>query len=227
MRSTGQSWELARHFGTSTSCHEKQSTPRQRVYPRQATTGAVKHIPQPDPTVVDGVRLAMRDFPQPLVVVSAYPTNPSHAPQGMLVSSFRTIALDPTPYVSFTIRLPSRTLDAITAAKGVFHVSAINDITVADWWSKRAASFQDDSPESREVMEQQLGAHLRDGRRWLMVCRLLEDRCIDLDQHLLVVAEVQSAREPAAGSAQRLRKVLLWLQGEVNVPSDSGARRMP
>ena len=81
--------------------------------------------------LVEHVRSAMREFPQPLVVVSAQPDDPSSPPHGMLVSSFRTVLLQPRPYISFVVRLPSRTHAAILAASGRFQVSAITDEATA------------------------------------------------------------------------------------------------
>lgn len=70
------------------------------------------------------VRQLMRKVPSSVAVitVSSYDAElKTHVPMGVAVSSFTTVSLDP-PTVSFNIKEPSKTLDAIRAAKGLFRV---------------------------------------------------------------------------------------------------------
>ncbi|KAI4120224.1 MAG: hypothetical protein LQ347_007130, partial [Umbilicaria vellea] len=64
----------------------------------------------------------MRAIPHPLALISC---NAPSGSAGMLVSSFNTITLSPDPYISFNIKLPSRTYAAISS-HGRFHLHALN-----------------------------------------------------------------------------------------------------
>ncbi|KAH7394145.1 flavin reductase like domain-containing protein [Phaeosphaeria sp. MPI-PUGE-AT-0046c] len=70
------------------------------------------------------VRQLMRKVPTSVAVVTVLSYDAElkmHVPMGVAVSSFTTVSLDP-PTVSFNIKQPSKTLDAIRAAKGLFRV---------------------------------------------------------------------------------------------------------
>lgn len=86
------------------------------------------------------VRNLMRTMPYPIVVVTAAAVDESNkpVPLGIAVSSFNTVTLDP-PTVSFNIKHPSRTLDAIRAHNGRFKVhflqSVLKSARVADFFT--------------------------------------------------------------------------------------------
>ncbi|KAL2269105.1 hypothetical protein VTJ83DRAFT_3951 [Remersonia thermophila] len=70
---------------------------------------------------------------------SASPSLPSHpTPRAMTMSSFTSLALAPTPLVSFNIAVPSRTLDAVATSKR-FNVHVLADdaagASLADWFA--------------------------------------------------------------------------------------------
>jgi flavin reductase (DIM6/NTAB) family NADH-FMN oxidoreductase RutF len=70
------------------------------------------------------VRGLMRNVPSSvavLTVASIDPKTKTHVPMGVAVSSLSTVTLDP-PSVSFNLKEPSQTLDAIRAANGLFRV---------------------------------------------------------------------------------------------------------
>ena len=72
----------------------------------------------------NSVRGLMRHVPSSvavLTVASIDPDTQKHVPMGVAVSSLSTVSLDP-PTISFNIREPSKTLDAIRAADGLFRV---------------------------------------------------------------------------------------------------------
>ncbi|KAF2737990.1 hypothetical protein EJ04DRAFT_80560 [Polyplosphaeria fusca] len=73
------------------------------------------------------VRQIMRRVPHPVVVITAAHFEPEldrQVPLGIAVSSFNTVTLKP-PTVSFNIKCPSRTLDAIRADQGRFRVHVL------------------------------------------------------------------------------------------------------
>lgn len=84
----------------------------------------------------------MRQVPASVAVVTVAHRDPSldmYVPMGIVVSSLTTVTLDP-PTVSFNIKQPSQTLDAIQAAQGRFRVSWLasvpNSIKVIEKFAK-------------------------------------------------------------------------------------------
>ena len=77
------------------------------------------------------VRKAMRSVPHPVAIITSSETlneeGASIAHRGLTVSSFNTVTLDPTPIVSFNIKAPSSTYDAIQKSKKfIVHIPAAN-----------------------------------------------------------------------------------------------------
>lgn len=72
----------------------------------------------------NSVRRVMRNVPSSVAVLTVESIDPDtqeHVPMGVAVSSLSTVTLDP-PTISFNIKQPSQTLDAIRAANGLFRV---------------------------------------------------------------------------------------------------------
>ncbi|KAF2031844.1 hypothetical protein EK21DRAFT_62348 [Setomelanomma holmii] len=70
------------------------------------------------------VRGLMRNVPSSVAVITVASYDAElkrHVPMGVAVSSLSTVTLDP-PTISFNIKQPSKTLDAIRAANGLFRV---------------------------------------------------------------------------------------------------------
>ncbi|KAJ9487488.1 hypothetical protein VN97_g5807 [Penicillium thymicola] len=81
------------------------------------------NVPQP-PTlpvsISDQVRLLMRRVPYPVAIITATdPSGPEDTTsfRGMTVSSFSTVTLTPQPVISFNVRRPSETLNALLASR--------------------------------------------------------------------------------------------------------------
>ncbi|PGH11647.1 hypothetical protein AJ79_04787 [Helicocarpus griseus UAMH5409] len=110
-------------------------TPEQRVdhYTSQTNTAAAAENPvivdedeAPSPTtppqpspISNQVRLLMRRVPHPVAIITS--TDPTcrtakSALRGMTVSSFNTVTLYPEAIVSFNVKLPSETFNAITTS---------------------------------------------------------------------------------------------------------------
>ncbi|KAJ5781759.1 uncharacterized protein N7518_010242 [Penicillium psychrosexuale] len=78
------------------------------------------HPPTPSTSISDQVRLLMRRVPYPVAIITA--TDPSGSEnitsfRGMTVSSFSTVTLTPDPVISFNVRRPSETLNALLASR--------------------------------------------------------------------------------------------------------------
>ncbi|KAJ5631114.1 uncharacterized protein N7484_011214 [Penicillium longicatenatum] len=79
-------------------------------------------------SISEHVRLLMRQVPYPVAIITA--TDPSGASdtssfRGMTVSSFNTVTLTPNPVISFNVRRPSETLNALlTSQRFLVHLLA-------------------------------------------------------------------------------------------------------
>lgn len=84
-------------------------------------------IPSQTPSVM---RELMRNVPHPVVVITASSWSmelQQMTHQAMTISSFNTVTLNPEPIISFNIRTPSRTLNAILAQKGHFRIHVLSN----------------------------------------------------------------------------------------------------
>ncbi|KAJ5086743.1 FMN-binding split barrel-like protein [Penicillium alfredii] len=87
--------------------------------PQHTTTTRPQPTGPLSPTISDHVRLLMRRVPYPVAIITA--TDPAGPPdttafRGMTVSSFNTVTLTPHPVISFNVRRPSETLNALLAS---------------------------------------------------------------------------------------------------------------
>ncbi|KAJ5138413.1 uncharacterized protein N7515_003261 [Penicillium bovifimosum] len=76
--------------------------------------------PAPTTSISDHVRLLMRRVPYPVAIITATdPSGPDDTSsfRGMTVSSFSTVTLTPQPVISFNVRRPSETLNALLASR--------------------------------------------------------------------------------------------------------------
>ena len=98
-------------------------------------------LDQVGPTALrDTVRGLMRHVPSSVAIITAaHLESNKRVPLGIAVSSFNTVTLDP-PHISFNIKCPSQTLDAIRNAKGLFRIhllsGTVESSRVVDTFSK-------------------------------------------------------------------------------------------
>ncbi|OQE24627.1 hypothetical protein PENSTE_c007G09271 [Penicillium steckii] len=85
------------------------------------------------PSISESVRLLMRRVPYPVAIITATdPSVPSDttAFRGMTVSSFSTVTLTPHPVISFNVRRPSETLNALlSSGRFLVHLLAPSSTT--------------------------------------------------------------------------------------------------
>ncbi|KAJ5638001.1 hypothetical protein N7490_007880 [Penicillium lividum] len=95
-----------------------QSTPtNEPAQPSTTNTPNKNSLPS---SISEHVRLLMRRVPYPVAIITATdPTGPQGASsfRGMTVSSFNTVTLTPHPVISFNVRRPSETLNALLASR--------------------------------------------------------------------------------------------------------------
>ncbi|KAF1956619.1 hypothetical protein CC80DRAFT_472182 [Byssothecium circinans] len=112
---------------------EEQDTQEQgaRVESSQAEVDPVEDAAEDEvqrEARTQALRSLMRRVPSSVVIVTASSTDPTTkapVPLGTALSSFNTVSLDP-PYVSFNIKCPSQTLEAIRT-NGIFRVHLLDD----------------------------------------------------------------------------------------------------
>ncbi|MCJ1271356.1 hypothetical protein MMC22_011256 [Lobaria immixta] len=120
--------------------------------------------------------------------------SPRPQPTGLLVSSFNTVTINPTPFVSFNIKLPSRTHSAILAS-GSFTASGINSAALA-------RKFLIPSEQKKSHFIKALTFTTTEGGRWLnagqggvwwMRCNWVREKSVQVGDHAIMVGEVVSA----------------------------------
>lgn len=161
----------------------------------------------------DGIRSALRHITQPVALVTSF--MPQSAEQngdlkhklarGVTVSSFCTVTLHPVPVVSFNLRVPSRSWDAISAS-GHFRVHLLK---ASPEGATAAHAFTLPYEQPHEPFEylNRSGAFTKYGERtknpavvprikWAeaihadFVAKVLPEKCITVGDHVIVVAEV-------------------------------------
>ena len=137
------------------------------------------------------------------VTVATMDTDPP-LQQGLVVSSFNTVTFTPEPIVSFNIKIPSRTYDAISEC-GYFDISPVHDANVADAFLY---------PLGNNVAEKELektlprASELRSARLFGLRCRWLRMKSITVGDHVIMVGQVVKVLEQTQDT--RGRGVLLW-----------------
>lgn len=164
------------------------------------------------PTTPQDIRLFMRRVPHPVAVITA--NSPAQKPPesfcSMTVSSFNTVCLEPKVVVSFNVKLPSATYEAIHAS-GHFDVhlisSTVQGATIAELCStgRGRELFKDDDGESSpptpstaeaEEEEEIEPAPLRSTDvMFALQCRLLQPD-VKVADHVIVLGEVLAHRLP-------------------------------
>ena len=166
----------------------------------------------------DRVRRLMRPVPHALTVITSFQPgkDPKDEPEprGLLVSSFNTVTLSPRPYVTFNIKLPSSTWDAIKAS-GHFTASGIDNAATAVAFTIGQANSEDRA--SKGGWERK--SISKDGRLldrvgyWWMQCRCTATQSLLVEDHIIAVGEVLEAGEYSNGRTRILDSPLLYANG--------------
>ena len=169
----------------------------------------------------------MRSVPHALTIISSIPKDGAPA-KGLLVSSFNSVTVSPVPYVSFNIKLPSSTLDAI-GASGCFTASVIDDPYTADVFARITRKDE----KLWETMLEPDGK-LKEGCGGLvwMKCVWQPRRRIDVGDHAIVVGEVIDAGKYPARKPPGQSAMVYWLGSYNDVgsrvgPTEPGTKAMP
>ncbi|KAL8770592.1 MAG: hypothetical protein Q9209_003660 [Squamulea sp. 1 TL-2023] len=157
----------------------------------------------------------MREIPHPLTVIIAQNTTVGSQPAGLLVSSFNTVTLHPIPYVSFNLKLPSSTYDAIKESR-TFTASATANVQLAkDFLLDKKAEAYVETLRSN-VCDQHPGM-LKPGKGaiWWMGCRWVEERSQPVGDHVIVVGQVLRAGYYSnLGQSRHHERPLIYSEGQ-------------
>ena len=134
----------------------------------------------------------MRLVPHGLVIVFAtkqhsHPDSyPWRGNMGMLVTSFNSVAVDPVPFVSFNVKLPSRTFDEIKHTS-FFTAVAVNNAKVADAFTRHS---KDRNIIFDNLMHNESPEAASQGLLWWMRCQLVHNKCVTVGDHVIVVGQL-------------------------------------
>jgi flavin reductase (DIM6/NTAB) family NADH-FMN oxidoreductase RutF len=177
----------------------------------------------------DSVRSFLRNVPSSVAVITAASVDPDtrrRVPMGVAISSIASVTMDP-PTISFNLKHPSKTLDAIRAAKGLFRLHYLQ----ADRGGAHVAELfcRGNHPEAYRLRLMDLKLYLpRDKRapqasqsaapqiRHDSVCAALECTVtheLPVADHVILVAKVDSAEMKNSHAP-----TIMYLQGHYKRP---------
>ena len=141
---------------------------------------------RPGLSLREKVRHAMRRVPHPVMIITARDRDGKLA--GLLVSSFNTVTLDPDPVVSFNLRLPSSTYDAIVVSDH-FTVTGISNAKIADLFAKGRGIDKHTNYEKSigSVMGPELD--ITDGL-FQIRCQWLKKKSVEIGDHVIMIGQV-------------------------------------
>ncbi|KAF1352176.1 flavin reductase like domain-containing protein [Delphinella strobiligena] len=187
----------------------------------KAVRDAVRKV-APPPPILEDFKQAMRSAPSSVAVITGSLLNVEDKKagfRGMTVSSFTAVTVYPEPIISFNIRTPSRTFDALDSyGKFFLHIPAANILgkTIADAFTKPHAdpteTFRDLAAKGIIIGDehQYLPSIYGHGIVVRFLCNILTDKTVSIGDHVVLFAKVQhvwkadlnsSANHPRAGLA--------------------------
>ncbi|KAM3070424.1 hypothetical protein ACMFMG_010250 [Clarireedia jacksonii] len=187
--------------------------------------------PAPLPPISSNLRDIMRRLVNS-VVVMAVPHYHAGTAQGVTLSSFTTVALNPKPIVTFNIKRPSRTLNALKATLDASTPDQPSTFEIYILEARAAAvdiatAFScDGGPLDISILynitTEKARRVLKQGIRRALVCKLLDgDKgIIEVGDHTLVLGEVVEIQQPeptllpTAGNEHRVLRGLRGLKAK-------------
>jgi len=214
------------HTASSTACLASQTFRPSRITSACRTStrsicsqiSSEKPIAQ-EPPLSSRLRQLMRIMPHSVVVATATAPAPDRGTppsyKGMTVSSFTTLTLTPQPIITFNIRKPSSTLDAIQGSgQFLIHILAATQsgASVADAFTKGNVANVFRSP-AFTVLKTRGGSAsgvdppllAAEGITQVLRCDVLngnQQGLVDVGDHTLVLAKVVSIIEPGHVAAE-------------------------
>ncbi|KAI9668700.1 MAG: hypothetical protein M1829_005313 [Trizodia sp. TS-e1964] len=175
------------------------------------------------PPISNIVRLLMRRVPHAVVVITSLNEKPPNLYCGMTISSFNTLTLSPYPVVSFNIKRPSSTYDAIKFSKEfLVHVLAANaaGAEIAQAFAKQHPAHTSIFPPQFWRLEYDASRkeqRLRDGIMDVLKCHLMPQE-IELGDHAVVLGKVSEVQN--YGNELRGDVALSYLDGKYRIAEE-------
>ncbi|KAL0932948.1 flavin reductase like domain-containing protein [Colletotrichum truncatum] len=195
--STRSQWLVGRYASSSepralhtSTCQRSSAWRTERSQPPSTSLNLQDELPEQ-------LRGVMRRLAHSVVVCTA--TDRDGQPRGMTMSSFVSLSMDPVPLVTFNVRTPSRTLQAIQDENGLFNIHVLAEGTegarVAEWFTKgnMGGEVFKNLPGGIEVAEEDGEAPVLEGKGVLFVlkCQVLGEGLVRVRDHVVVVGEVK------------------------------------
>ena len=177
-----------------------------------ANAAVSQSFPQKKVKLADDMRTALRHISQPVALVTSLQKGAIQRAdrdithfRGVTVSSFCTVTLAPVPVISFNLRVPSRSWDAISSS-GELRVHLLK---ASPEGAAAAHAFTQRYIEPHEPFEhlsRHPSARIHKGSTPLLSwraavqtdisARIMRDKCVQVGDHMIVVAEVRKVRLP-------------------------------
>jgi flavin reductase (DIM6/NTAB) family NADH-FMN oxidoreductase RutF len=191
---------------------QRRNAPKRclRYYSTAINHGTGTDAQSPSSNVVTSLKSIMRCMPQPIVVVTSRDNVRNRADYGMTISTFTTVCIQPESCISFSIKRPSHTLDAIESS-GSFAVHFLRDSSTAArlahsfsinpgpfFAGEDTALIQDFGVERSESSDQlpliyEKGSNGDDSKGGSiysrMTCRYLPNKSVSVGDHTVLFAE--------------------------------------
>ncbi|KAL9596960.1 MAG: hypothetical protein Q9219_005471 [cf. Caloplaca sp. 3 TL-2023] len=203
---------------TSKTYHKGVQTSLKDVHIRNYKASA---SPEEPSSLTEDVRIMMRRIPHPVILITAQNAD-SPNPSGLLVSSFNTITLSPTPYVSFNLKLPSTTYSEIQGSK-TFTASAISNPELAKDFLLDKKNPLYTAALQRNVEKGKSKLAGGKGGIWWMRCHHMERESVRVADHVVVIGSVVETGFYGVilGSADNeSRPPLIYSEGRYRIPGD-------
>lgn len=178
-------------------------------------TTADNKIDESPRTSAEDMKLALRALAHPVVLITSqlmtsatlgHRNDALPFSRGMTVSSFNSVTLTPNPIVSFNIRIPSRTWDAISSS-GHFNAHVL-DATPEGAALAHAFTLPYERPDEPFFRVRRMGASISIGPKnrpspllrldgaisATIGAKVLRDKCVEIGDHMVVVAEASRVR---------------------------------
>ena len=193
-------------------------------------TPFAKHDEEMQAQCTEDVKLALRTLTHPVVLITSA-VRRDETPidrglkfsRGVTVSSFNTITLTPKPIISFNLRIPSRTWDALVDS----NLLCVHILSASPEGAAVAHAFTQPYGRPSEPFERlsQNGAFIatsflkssllmrpplvaRDGVLCYINAKLMREKCVEAGDHVVVVAEVTRVRFPWDENGELWRSAL-------------------
>ena len=179
----------------------------------------------------DGLISAFRRLTQPVALItSTMPKDSSDidgmsSPRGVTVSSFCTVTLQPAPIVSFNLRVPSRTWDAL-AASGHLNIFLL---AASPQGAAVAHAFTQPHEQPKQPFQylETLGAHVKlpsysnnppdifweDAVYARIRASLMRKSCIRVGDHMIVLARLQTITQNEASMGENHGALAYGMRG--------------